>query len=202
MQARQLVLALGSNLGDRLATLQAGIDELTQAPGTALQAVSAVFETRPVGGPDQPDYLNAILLAMSTLPCHEVLRFTQAAEHAQGRVRTVRWGPRTLDIDIIVCGDEISADPLLTLPHPRAHERAFVLLPWHDVDPAAILPGSGPVADLVAGLQSEATRTVRRRSDLRLTVRPEAASRPERPEANSRPARPEASSRPERPTRA
>jgi 2-amino-4-hydroxy-6-hydroxymethyldihydropteridine diphosphokinase len=186
VQARQLVLALGSNLGDRLATLQAGINELTQAAGIALQAVSAVFETGPVGGPDQPDYLNAILLATTTLPCQEVLRFTQAAEHAQGRVRTVRWGPRTLDIDIIVCGDEISADAVLTLPHPRAHERAFVLLPWHDVDPAAILPGSGTVADLVAGLPPETTGTVRRRSDLRLTVRPEVASGPGRPERPTR----------------
>jgi 2-amino-4-hydroxy-6-hydroxymethyldihydropteridine diphosphokinase len=172
--ACQLVLALGSNLGDRLATLQAGMDALADVPGIALRAVSAVFETSPVGGPDQPDYLNAILLAASTLPCREVLRITQAAEHAQGRTRTVRWGPRTLDIDIIACGDEISADPDLTLPHPRAHERAFVLLPWHDVDPAATLPGRGPVADLVAGLPSDTRRTVRRRGDLRLTVRPHA----------------------------
>ncbi|HEX7994152.1 MAG TPA: 2-amino-4-hydroxy-6-hydroxymethyldihydropteridine diphosphokinase [Streptosporangiaceae bacterium] len=175
--ARQLVLALGSNLGDRLATLQAGVDALAETPGIALQAVSAVFETSPVGGPDQPDYLNAVLLASSSLPCQEVLRLTQAAEHAQGRVRTVRWGPRTLDIDIIACGGEISQDPALTLPHPRAHERAFVLLPWNDVDPAATLPGYGPVADLVASLGSGTARTVRHRHDLRLTVRPEAPAK-------------------------
>jgi 2-amino-4-hydroxy-6-hydroxymethyldihydropteridine diphosphokinase len=174
--ARQLVLALGSNLGDRLATLQAGIDDLADVPDIALRAVSAVFETSPVGGPDQPDYLNAVLLAGSTLPCREILRCTQAAEQAQGRVRTLRWGPRTLDIDIIACGDEISDDPELTLPHPRAHERAFVLLPWHDVDPAATLPGSGPVADLVAGLRSGTAGTIRRRGDLRLTVRPQASA--------------------------
>ncbi|HEX2319015.1 MAG TPA: 2-amino-4-hydroxy-6-hydroxymethyldihydropteridine diphosphokinase [Streptosporangiaceae bacterium] len=170
---RQLVLALGSNLGDRLATLQAGLDALADVPGISLQAVSAVFETSPVGGPDQPDYLNAVLLASSALPCQQILRFTQAAEHAQGRVRTVRWGPRTLDIDMIACGEEISQDPELTLPHPRAHERAFVLLPWQDVDPAATLPGYGPVADLVASLGSGTARTVRRRGDLRLTVRPD-----------------------------
>lgn len=172
--ARQLVLALGSNLGDRLATIQAGVDALAGVPGIALQAVSAVFETSPVGGPDQPDYLNAVLLASSKLPCQEILRCTQASEHAQGRVRTIRWGPRTLDIDIVACGEEISGDPTLTLPHPRAHERAFVLLPWHDVDPGATLPGYGPVADLVASLGSGTARTVRRRDDLRLTVRPEA----------------------------
>ena len=171
---RRLVLALGSNLGDRLATLQAGLDALAEAPGISLQAVSAVFETSPVGGPDQPDYLNAVVLASSALSCQDFLRFTQAAEHAQGRVRTVRWGPRTLDIDIIACGEEISQDPQLTLPHPRAHERAFVLLPWHDVDPAATLPGYGTVADLVASLGSGTARTVRRRGDLRLTVRPDA----------------------------
>ncbi len=181
--ARQVVLALGSNLGDRLATIQAGIDDLAVAPGIALRSVSAVFETSPVGGPDQPDYLNAVLLAVSALPGLEILRHTQAAEHAQGRVRTVRWGPRTLDIDIISCDDEISDDPRLTLPHPRAHERAFVLLPWHDVDPGATLPGRGPVAGLLARLGSDADAdrtadgaggTVRRRDDLRLTVRPQA----------------------------
>jgi 2-amino-4-hydroxy-6-hydroxymethyldihydropteridine diphosphokinase len=180
-QERTVVLALGSNLGDRLATMQAGIDDLAAAPGIALAAVSAVFETSPVGGPGQPDYLNAVLLAVSALPGREILRLTQAAEHAQGRVRTVRWGPRTLDIDIIASGEEISDDPRLTLPHPRAHERAFVLLPWYDVDPGATLPGFGPLASLIASLGSDspvggAAGTVRRRDDLRLTVRPQASA--------------------------
>ncbi|HEX6930544.1 MAG TPA: 2-amino-4-hydroxy-6-hydroxymethyldihydropteridine diphosphokinase [Streptosporangiaceae bacterium] len=172
---RQVVLALGSNLGDRLATIQAGIDDLAAAPGLDLRAVSAVFETSPVGGPDQPDYLNAVLLAVSALPGLEILRCTQAAERAQGRTRTVRWGPRTLDIDIIAIDDEISDDPALTLPHPRAHERAFVLLPWHDVDPGATLPGFGQVAGLIAGPGAGAScaGTIRRRDDLRLTVRPQ-----------------------------
>ena len=173
LPARRVVLALGSNLGDRLVTLQAGIDALADVPGIALTAISAVCETSPVGGPDQPDYLNAVLLATSTLACQEILRSTQAAEHAQGRVRTVRWGARTLDIDIIACGEELSDDPTLTLPHPRAHERAFVLLPWHDVDPGATLPGSGQVAVLLSRLGSGTTGTVRRRDDLRLTVRPQ-----------------------------
>ena len=175
---RQVVLALGSNLGDRLATLQAGIDDLADAPGLDLRAVSAVFETSPVGGPDQPDYLNAVLLAVSALPAKEILARTQAAERAQGRVRSVRWGPRTLDVDIIAVDDETSDDRDLTLPHPRAHERAFVLLPWHDVDPGATLPGFGPVAALIAGPASDpgasgGAGTIRRRDDLRLTVRPQ-----------------------------
>ncbi len=147
---RQVVLALGSNLGDRLAMLQAGIDALAAEPGLAVTAVSAVFQTAPVGGPAQPDYLNAVLLALSALPARSILRRCQAAEAAAGRVRTVTWGPRTLDVDIIACGSEVSDDPELTLPHPRAHERAFVLAPWQDVDPDASLPGYGPVADLLA----------------------------------------------------
>jgi 2-amino-4-hydroxy-6-hydroxymethyldihydropteridine diphosphokinase len=188
MNSRQVVLALGSNLGDRLASLQAGIGLLTAGPGVTPTAVSAVFETSPFGGPevpempDQPDYLNAVLLAASDLPAMEILDRCQAAEQALGRVRTVRWGSRTLDVDIITCGDEISDDPRLTLPHPRAQERAFVLVPWRDVDPDAWLPGYGRVADLIARLAStpagtaagEAACTLRRRGDLRLTTKAQA----------------------------
>jgi len=146
---REVVLALGSNLGDRLATLQAGVDHLSSAPGLRVTAVSAVFETAPVGGPPQPDYLNAVLLAESEFPAMRILRLCQDAEQALGRVRDQRWGPRTLDVDLIACDDEVSSDPELTLPHPRAHERAFVLLPWLDVDAGAHLVGFGPVADLL-----------------------------------------------------
>ena len=170
---REIVLALGSNLGDRLANLQAGIDALAASSGITARAVSGVFETSPVGGPDQPDYLNAVLLAVSGLPARAVLDRCQAAEQARGRVRTLRWGPRTLDIDIIACGDEVSDDPALTLPHPRARQRAFVLVPWHDADPDARLPGFGPVADLIAGTGEDG---VRRRSDLSLAVGRQAAA--------------------------
>jgi len=146
---RTVVLALGSNLGDRLANLQRALAILCAA-GLRCTAVSAVFETVPVGGPAQDDYLNAVLLAASALPAAEILARCQQAEAALHRVRTVRWGPRTLDVDVIACGDEISADPALTLPHPRAHERAFVLAPWLDVAPDAVLPGRGSVARLLA----------------------------------------------------
>ena len=148
--SRQVVLALGSNLGDRLARIQAGIDQLAAAPGLRLAAVSAIFETAPVGGPAQPDYLNAVLLGDSDLPASSILGYCQAAERALGRVRNEHWGPRTLDVDLIACDDEVSSDPVLTLPHPRAHLRAFVLAPWLDVDPAAHLVGFGSVADLLA----------------------------------------------------
>jgi 2-amino-4-hydroxy-6-hydroxymethyldihydropteridine diphosphokinase len=172
---REVVLALGSNLGDRLANLQAGLDALTAGQGITATAVSSVYETSPVGGPDQPDFLNAVLLAMSPLPARAVLDRCQAAERSAGRVRDVRWGPRTLDIDIIACDAEVSDDPALTLPHPRAHERAFVLVPWHDVDPDAELPGFGPVAGLLARADpggAGGSGGVRRRADLRLVAGP------------------------------
>jgi 2-amino-4-hydroxy-6-hydroxymethyldihydropteridine diphosphokinase len=178
--SRQVVLSLGSNLGDRLACLQRAIDFLCNdqpgagehgRPGPAGElaaiAVSGVYETAPVGGPAQDDYLNAVLLASTTLSCPEVLERGQAAEAALHRVRVQRWGPRTLDVDVIACGDEQSADPRLTLPHPRAAERAFVLAPWLDVAPDAVLPGRGRVADLLSAV---GTAGVRRRGDLVLTL--------------------------------
>jgi len=144
------VVAMGSNLGDRLENLQGGLDAMFDAPGFAFVAVSPVFETDPVGGPDQPAYLNAVVIAETTLPARAVLDRCHSVEAAFGRTRTQVWGPRTLDLDLIIYGDEVSDDPELTLPHPRAHERAFVLAPWHAADPQARLPGWGSVADLLA----------------------------------------------------
>jgi 2-amino-4-hydroxy-6-hydroxymethyldihydropteridine diphosphokinase len=153
-----VVLALGSNLGDRLANLQGGVDALCARPGPFGVEVSPVYETAPVGGPAQPDYLNAVLVAATTLSAREVLGRAQEAENALGRVRGQHWGPRTLDVDVIVYGTEVSDDPELTLPHPRAHERAFVLAPWHDVDPGAVIPGQGRVADLLAAAGTDGVR--------------------------------------------
>lgn len=144
------VIAMGSNLGDRLENLQGGLDALFDAPGFRFVAVSPVFETDPVGGPEQPAYLNAVLIAETTLPARAVLDRCHSIEDAFGRTRTQKWGPRTLDLDLIIYGDEVSDDPELTLPHPRAHERAFVLAPWHAADPQARLPGWGHVSDLLA----------------------------------------------------
>jgi 2-amino-4-hydroxy-6-hydroxymethyldihydropteridine diphosphokinase len=144
-----IVLALGSNLGDRLDILQGAVDALTALPAIAVTAISPVYETVPVGGPAQPDYLNAVVLARTTLPPRDLLARLHEIEAAFDRARVVRWGPRTLDIDIITYEGVTSDDPQLTLPHPRAHERAFVLAPWHDVDPAAELPDRGKIADLL-----------------------------------------------------
>ena len=146
------VIALGSNLGDRLGNLQGGLGSLFGAPGLDFVAISPVFETEPVGGPDQPSYLNAVLIADTRLPARAVLERCQGVEAAFGRTREVAWGPRTLDLDLIVYGDLVSDDPALTVPHPRAHERAFVLAPWHAADPDARIPGRGPVAALLAGV--------------------------------------------------
>jgi 2-amino-4-hydroxy-6-hydroxymethyldihydropteridine diphosphokinase len=161
-----VVLALGSNLGDRQDILQGAVDAIVGLPGIRVTAVSPVYETAPVGGPAQPDYLNAVVLADAGRPARELLDRLHEIEAAFDRVRMVRWGPRTLDIDVIDFGGERSDDPELTLPHPRAHERAFVLGPWRDVDPDAALPGHGPVA----GLLAKADRSGLRRSNLSLVI--------------------------------
>lgn len=160
---RRVVLALGSNLGDRLAALQSAVAALHRTIDVV--AVSPVFETDPVGGPQQPDYLNAVLIAETDLAAGALLTLAHNVESASGRERTQRWGPRTLDVDIVALGDETVQESDLVIPHPRAAERAFVLMPWLAVDPAAALPGSGPIAELLARLD---TAGVRPRPDLLL----------------------------------
>jgi 2-amino-4-hydroxy-6-hydroxymethyldihydropteridine diphosphokinase len=159
-------VALGSNLGDRRIALQAAIDALSDTPGVEVVALSPVYETKPVGGPEQPDYLNAVVLLDTALPPELLLERAHAIEDALERIRVVRWGPRTVDVDVIVYDDVRRDDPELTLPHPRARERAFVLVPWLDIDPAAELPGLGPIDPLAA---TAADRDdLRRRDDVLL----------------------------------
>lgn len=161
------VLSLGSNVGDSLATLRAAVARLAGLPGVAVTAVSPLYRTRPVGGVEQDDFLNLVVLAALEGPDPlELLRRTQAIEDDLGRARVVRWGPRTLDIDLVAVGTDQCAGPDLTLPHPRAHERAFVLVPWLDVDPDAALPGHGRVADLVAALDTTGVQRLDERIDL------------------------------------
>jgi 2-amino-4-hydroxy-6-hydroxymethyldihydropteridine diphosphokinase len=161
-RTHRVVLALGSNLGDRLNNLQGGTDALLATPGLNFVAVSPVYETDPAGGPAQPDYLNAVLIAETALPARVILEAGLDIERAFHRIRDVPNGPRTLDIDVVVYGDEVSDNPGLILPHPRAHERAFVLAPWLDADPGAQIPGRGRVADLLASVSAAG---VRRRDD-------------------------------------
>jgi 2-amino-4-hydroxy-6-hydroxymethyldihydropteridine diphosphokinase len=162
-RARSAVLALGSNLGDRRDILQGGVDAIAGLTDVRVTAVSPVYETVPVGGPPQPDYLNAVVLVETGTASRALLDQLHEVEAAFDRVRLIRWGPRTLDIDIITVAGERSDDPELTLPHPRAHERAFVLVPWHDADPDAVLPGHGPVADLLARVDQTGIRRSGRR---------------------------------------
>jgi dihydroneopterin aldolase/2-amino-4-hydroxy-6-hydroxymethyldihydropteridine diphosphokinase len=152
---RDGVLALGANLGDRAATLAAAVRDLAATPGLEVVGVAPVVETDPVGGPEQPEYLNTVVAVRSTLPPHLLLAACLAVEQRHGRERRVRWAARTLDVDIVTYGGLALRTPDLVLPHPRAATRAFVLAPWAALDPQARLAvagGSVPVLDLLADL--------------------------------------------------
>ena len=167
---RRAVLSLGSNVGDRLGNLQNAVDSLLDAPGIWGVAVSPVYETEPVGDSGGADlFLNAVLVVDTEMSGKTLLERCHAVEEAYGRGRSFeeRRGPRRMDIDVITLADRVLEDPEITLPHPRAHERAFVLRPWLDVDPEGSLPGRGKVADLLGSLDSSG---VRRRDDLELEL--------------------------------
>lgn len=166
---KRAVISIGSNLGNRLEILQGAIDALEDTPGLRVKAVSPVYETEPWGVEpgSQPSYFNAVVLVKTTLPPDSLLERGHAIEEAFERVREERWGSRTLDVDIVTYQDVVSDDPVLTLPHPRVHERAFVLVPWYDVEPEAVVPGRGPVAELLAGMDRGG---VEPRADLELRL--------------------------------
>jgi len=149
---RRSVLALGSNLGERLASLQGAVNSLADTPEVWVTAVSPVYETTPVDALEgSENFLNAVVLIDTTLSARTLLERALAIEDAFGRERTEeRNAPRTLDVDLIVVADRRSSDENLMLPHPKAHERAFVLAPWNDVEPDAEIPDFGPVAELLA----------------------------------------------------
>ncbi|MEJ7832236.1 MAG: 2-amino-4-hydroxy-6-hydroxymethyldihydropteridine diphosphokinase [Nocardioides sp.] len=149
---RRVVLALGSNLGDRLDTLQGAVDAIADTPDVWVTGVSPVYETEPVDAPAGSKlFLNAVLLADTTLAANRLMDRALAIEDAFERERSdVVNAPRTLDVDLIVVGDRRSDTEALRLPHPRAAERAFVLKPWFDLEPDAELPDRGPIADLIA----------------------------------------------------
>lgn len=155
---KPVVIALGSNLGARHELLSAAVAELDAADGVYVEAVSPVVETVALtdAGRDRsaPGYLNAVVLARTTMTPHELLALAHEIEDAHGRERSVHWGDRTLDIDLIDYAGQTIDEPELRLPHPRAAERDFVLAPWNAVDPEAVLPGFGPVAELLAGLEA------------------------------------------------
>ena len=161
------VVAAGSNVGDRAGTVSRGLSLLAVHPQVTVAAVSPVYETDPVGGPPQADFLNVVALVDTDLEALSLLGLLHVIEAACGRERPEHWGPRTLDLDLIAFGELTSTDERCTVPHPRAHERAFVLQPWAALDPAAVLVGKGSVARLLSGLDASG---VRERPDLEVTA--------------------------------
>ncbi|WP_193606695.1 2-amino-4-hydroxy-6-hydroxymethyldihydropteridine diphosphokinase [Nocardioides lijunqiniae] len=166
---RRAVLALGSNLGDKMASLQGAVEAIADTPDVWVTAVSPVYETQAVDSPAGADtFLNAVLLVDTTLAAHRLMDRALAIEDAFDRERSeVVNAPRTLDVDLIVVGDRRSDDEHLRLPHPRAAERPFVLKPWYDVEPDAVFPDRGPIAELLAGLGTDG---LVQREDLALDV--------------------------------
>ena len=144
------VIALGANIGDPKENLDLALALLREA--TELQAVSRYYTTAPVGGPEQPDYLNAVCIVESELPAMDLLSLLHGIEKSLGRERIEHWGPRTIDLDLIQYGGLLSKADELQLPHPRAHERRFVLEPWFEIEPNAILLTHGSVKELLEQL--------------------------------------------------
>jgi len=165
---RQAVLALGSNLGERRERLQSAVAALEDTPEVTIVAVSSVYETEPVDALEgSGKFLNAVVLIDTTLTVHTLLDRALAIEEAFGRDRSVKGAPRTLDVDLLVVGQRVCDDEQLKLPHPRAHERGFVLVPWLEVDPEGEIPGRGFVADLIGDVD---TSGVSKREDLEIIL--------------------------------
>jgi 2-amino-4-hydroxy-6-hydroxymethyldihydropteridine diphosphokinase len=165
---RQAVLALGSNLGDRLNRLQSAVGALEDTPEVTMVAISSVYETEPVDASfGSGKFLNAVVLIDTTLTVHTLLERALAIEEAFGRERSVEGAPRTLDVDLLVVGQRICDDDQLKLPHPRAHLRGFVLVPWLEIDPEGEIPGQGFIADLISDVD---TSGVTKREDLEIIL--------------------------------
>jgi 2-amino-4-hydroxy-6-hydroxymethyldihydropteridine diphosphokinase len=163
---RRVVLSLGSNLGDRLANLQGGTDAIKDTPDVIVVDISSVYETEPVDAPEgSGPFLNMVIVAETTLEPQTLLERAQAIEDAFGRERSNDNAPRTLDVDLVMVNGATVDRPELQLPHPRAHQRAFVLVPWHEVDPQAELPGYGTISEL---LDVVGTAGVELRGDLEI----------------------------------
>lgn len=153
------VLALGGNLGDRQANIKAAVEKIDALKKVKVRALSPLVESYAVTatGIDQskPNYINAVLKVDTALKPKKLLKKLRQVEAELGRVRLERWGSRTIDIDIITYGNEILVKKKLTIPHPRAHERAFVLVPWNLLDSDAVLPGHGKVSELVGSIEKD-----------------------------------------------
>ena len=160
-----VALAIGSNIGDRLAHLQFAVDQLSAH--MQITAISPVYSTDPVGGPEQDDFLNAVLIGETEIDPQSLLSTCHEIEAAAHRERIEHWGPRTLDVDLLAVNDQAITTDSLTVPHPRAHERGFVLVPWKDIDPEFHLVGHGKIGDLVSQVDVSG---VRRAPEFTLTM--------------------------------
>lgn len=145
------VLGLGANLGDPRAALAGALVALENQPELRITSVSGLWRTAPVGGPEQPEFRNVVVVVATTLTPAELLALAHRLEAEAGRIRDVRWGPRTLDVDVLDVAGVTSDDPALTVPHPRAHERGFVLAPWAQIAPDWVLTPAGEPGRTVAG---------------------------------------------------
>jgi 2-amino-4-hydroxy-6-hydroxymethyldihydropteridine diphosphokinase len=144
------VVALGANIGNPREQMDVAVAMLREA--TDVIALSSYYTTKPVGGPEQPDYINAVCILESELPAIDLLSLLHGIEKSLGRERTEKWGPRTIDLDLIQYGTLLSSATELQLPHPRTHERRFVIEPWHEIEPDAILLTHGKISELLAQL--------------------------------------------------
>ncbi len=155
---RAVYIGLGGNLGDPIATLTDALARIAALPGVSLDAVSSAYESAPVGLTDQPPFVNAAARLLTGLPLRDLLAGLLAVENELGRVRSVRYGPRTCDLDILLAGDEVVEEPGLSVPHPRLAERRFALEPLLELDPALRLPGGPSLATLLEGVEDQAVR--------------------------------------------
>jgi 2-amino-4-hydroxy-6-hydroxymethyldihydropteridine diphosphokinase len=155
---RAVYIGLGGNLGDPVATLRAALALVAQLPGVELAAVSSAYESAPVGREQQPPFVNAAARVLTAAPLSELLAELLGIERRLGRVRTVRDGPRTCDLDILLAGDEIVREPGLAVPHPRLAERRFALAPLVELDPALTLPGGTRLSSLLPAVADQAVR--------------------------------------------
>ena len=157
---RRVFIGLGSNLQDPGRQVLTALDALARLPETALHRASSHYQTKPVGPIDQPDFINAVAELSTALSAWALLDALHRIETRQGRVRGQRWGPRTIDLDLLLFGDAVIDTPRLTLPHPRIARRAFVLMPLLELDPGLWIPGQGSAADLLAAVSSDGVRRI------------------------------------------
>jgi 2-amino-4-hydroxy-6-hydroxymethyldihydropteridine diphosphokinase len=154
MSMTDAYIGLGSNLDDPEKQLRKAVSSLQQLPDTTIVRVSSFYQTKPVGPEDQPDYINAVALLKTGLTARQLLEHMQAIENSHGRIRDLRWGSRTLDLDLLLYGSDIINDDDLTVPHPEMHKRGFVLFPLYEIAPDISIPGHGSATELLQSVNT------------------------------------------------